>query len=606
MAVTIYHLAEMPQRLAEKYPNKTILKYYDRESCQWKKIVWSKLADQVMDTAKAFVEFGLKPGERVGIYSQNMVQYLYAELGAFAVRGVVVPLYATSSPGQLNFVVEDAHIGILFVGDQFQYNNAYTVQKESKILRRIVIFDERVVLNPEDKSSQFFSDFIRLADSMPNETKAKVLIGEALPSDLALIIYTSGTSGRSKGVQILQSNLMHQMAVHAAHIPLYGPNELSISFLPLSHIFEKAWVFFCLTTSTKVAILSNPKKILEALPQVKPSVMCNVPRFWEKVYQGVNEKIASSPKIMRKLYKRGIEVGRRYKLDYWNKQKPAPIFLRLQYSFYNHTLFNLLKRVLGIQRGRYFPTAGAPLSDEINIFLQSVNIPIIVGYGLSETTATVCFYPQRGFKIGSIGKIMPGLDVRIDPENNEILVKGASVTPGYYNLPEETTRSFTEDGYFRTGDAGRLDDDGTLYFLERIKDLYKTANGKYIAPQMIEGLLTQDRIIEQVAVIGDKYKYVSALVYPNWNLVREGAIKRGLPMADTPIEEMAKDHEIYRLMMARIDAAQDSLAAFEKVKYITLLTEPFSTEKGELTETLKLKRRVINEHYAEAIKKMYF
>ncbi|ATR89801.1 long-chain fatty acid--CoA ligase [Porphyromonas gingivalis] len=606
MAVTIYHLAELPQRQAEKSPNKTIIKYYDRESKQWRNINWSKFAAGVMNAAKALAEIGLEPGERIGIYSPNMVHCLYTELGAFAMRGVVVPLYTTSSPEQLRFIVEDSSMETLFVGEQFQYNNAYRVQKEYGTLKRIVVFDERVVLNPEDKTSKYFSEFVRLGDSMPNETKVKVSSREAIPSDPALIIYTSGTSGRSKGVLLLHSNLMYQMKVHSEHIPVYGPGELSIAFLPMSHIFEKAWTLFCLTTGTRIAILRDPKKVLEALPQIRPSLMCNVPRFWEKVYQGVNEKMASSPRILKGVYRRAMAVGQRYRLDYWNEGKRAPLLLSLQYAFYNCTIFTLLKRVLGLQRGRYFPTAGAPLSDEINIFLQSVNIPIIVGYGLSETTATVSFYPQRGFKIGSMGKVMPGLDARIDPDNNEILVKGESVMSEYYNLPEETAGAFTPDGYFRTGDAGRMDPDGTLYFLERIKDLYKTANGKYIAPQMIEGMLTKDPIIEQIAVIGDRFKYVSALVYPNWELVRQAAIKRGLEQARTmAVDEMAANPEINRLMMARIEAAQDSLAAYEKVKYITLLAEPFTLEKGELTETMKLKRRVINEHYAEAIEKMY-
>lgn len=606
MAIPIYHPAELPQRQAEKYPNKTILKYHDRTSKQWKHITWSKFATDVMNVAKALAEIGLEAGDRVGIYSQNMVKYLYAELGAFAMRGVVVPLYATSSPEQLRFIIEDAAVETLFVGEQFQYNNAYHVQKECKTLKRIIIFDEHVVLNPDDRTSKFFSEFVRLGDSMPNETKAKVCTREAVPSDLALIIYTSGTSGRSKGVQIMHSNLMHQMQAHANAIPVYGPSETSISFLPLSHVFENTWTLFCLTTGTRIAILSDPKKILEALPQVRPTAMCNVPRFWEKVYQGVNEKIASSPRLLQGIYRRAIAVGRRYRLEYWNEGKRAPLLLSLQYAFYDKTIFNVLKRVLGLGRGKYFPTAGAPLSDEINIFLQSVNIPIIIGYGLSETTATVSFYPQRGFKIGSIGKVMSGLDVKIEPETNEILVKGKSITPGYYKLPEETAAAFTADGYFRTGDAGRMDEDGTLYFLERIKDLYKTANGKYIAPQMIEGMLTKNPFVDQVAVIGDRFKYVSALIYPNWELVRQAAAKRGFAQAATmSIEDMANDPEINRLMMAKVEAAQDTLAAFEKVKRITLLTEPFSMEKGELTETLKLKRRVINERYAEAIEKMY-
>ena len=249
-----------------------------------------------------------------------------------------------------------------------------------------------------------------------------------------------------------------------------------MSFLPMTHIFEKAWCYYCLHKGVTIAINQDPKMIQKTLPEVHPTLMCNVPRFWEKVYAGVHEKINSASPAMKKIFLDAIETGRKYNLEYKNKGIPAPCGLKLKFQFYNKTVFTLLKRVLGIERGRFFPVAGAPLSDTVNEFLQSVNIPIAYGYGLSETTATVCFYPEIGFQFGSIGEVMPGVQVKIDPGNNEILVKGKTVMSGYYNKPEETKRAFTEDGFFRTGDAGRLEGN-TLFFTERIKDLYKTSNG---------------------------------------------------------------------------------------------------------------------------------
>ncbi len=598
-----YHLAELPQRKAEEYPKRVILKYLDKETSKWNKITWAECAQGVLSAAKAFAQIGVMPGDRIGIYSQNLVFYLYAELGAMAMRAVSVPLYATCSPDQVKFVIEDSEIETLFVGEQFQYNNAYITQKKCPTLKRIVIFDSKVKINPEDTTSMFYDDFIRIGDSMPNETLAKVRMAEALDSDTAVIIYTSGTSGQSKGVVLTHESVRHQMLVHREIMPIYGPEECTMSFLPFSHIFEKAWVYFMLHTDTKVAILTDPKTVLEALPKLRPTMMCNVPRFWEKVYQGVNEKIDSSSPFMQRVYRSAIKAGRRYKLDYYNQFKKAPLGLRIKYEFYNRTIFKILKTVLGINKGKFFPTAGAPLSDEVNTFLQSVNIPIVFGYGLSETCATVSFYPRRGFIIGSIGDVIPGIDIRIDPSNNEILLRGKAVMKEYYKLPEETAKAFTEDGYFRTGDAGRLDGK-TLYFTERIKDLYKTSNGKYVAPQMIEGLLIAVNVIEQVAVIGDERKFVSALIYPNWNALKNEASRRGLPK-DTSIEDLASNHEVQRYMMSLIEDAQSGLAGYEKVKRITLITEPFTTENDELTNTLKLKRRVIAEHYHEAIEAMY-
>ena len=596
-----YHFAELIHRQAEKYGNRTALKHRDNATGKWLKISWREFSDKVMLTAKEMAEFGIKVQENIGVYSQNMPQCLYTDFGAYGNRVVSIPMYATNSPGQIEYIINDAKIRTLFVGEQLQYNNAFKVQKDSKYLERLVVFDPAVKMNPEDKTSMYFDDFLRLWDNAHAESTVKIRMTEAVPEDLATIIYTSGTTGESKGVMLPHSCYLEAMRIHDVRLPLVTDKDLSMSFLPMTHIFEKAWCYYCLHKGVTIAINQDPKMIQKTLPEVHPTLMCNVPRFWEKVYAGVHEKINSASPAMKKIFLDAIETGRRYNLEYKNKGIPAPCSLKLKFQFYNKTVFTLLKKVLGIERGRFFPVAGAPLSDTINEFLQSVNIPIAYGYGLSETTATVCFYPEIGFQFGSIGEVMPGVQVKIDPGNNEILVKGKTVMSGYYNKPEETRKAFTEDGFFRTGDAGRLEGN-TLFFTERIKDLYKTSNGKYIAPQAIEMVMSGDNYIEQIAVIGDQRKFVSALIVPAYPLLEKYAGEKGISFESR--EELVKNKDIIRFIEARVEEHQKNLASYEKIKRFTLLPEPFMMG-CELTDTLKLRRPVVLQKDATEIEAMY-
>ncbi len=596
-----YHFAELIHRQAEKYGNRTALKHRDNATGKWLKISWREFSDKVMLTAKAMAEFGIKVQENIGVYSQNMPQCLYTDFGAYGNRVVSIPMYATNSPGQIEYIINDAKIRTLFVGEQLQYNNAFKVQKDSKYLERLVVFDPAVKMNPEDKTSIYFDDFLRLGDNAHAESTVKIRMTEAVPEDLATIIYTSGTTGESKGVMLPHSCYLEAMRIHDVRLPLVTDKDLSMSFLPMTHIFEKAWCYYCLHKGVTIAINQDPKMIQKTLPEVHPTLMCNVPRFWEKVYAGVHEKINSASPAMKKIFLDAIETGRKYNLEYKNKGIPAPCGLKLKFQFYNKTVFTLLKRVLGIERGRFFPVAGAPLSDTVNEFLQSVNIPIAYGYGLSETTATVCFYPEIGFQFGSIGEVMPGVQVKIDPGNNEILVKGKTVMSGYYNKPEEMKKAFTEDGFFRTGDAGRLEGN-TLFFTERIKDLYKTSNGKYIAPQAIEMVMSGDNYIEQIAVIGDQRKFVSALIVPAYPLLEKYAGEKGISFESR--EELVKNKDIIRFIEARVEEHQKNLASYEKIKRFTLLPEPFMMG-CELTDTLKLRRPVVLQKYATEIEAMY-
>lgn len=599
----LYHLAEYPHRLRKKFGSKRIIRYQKKDNGPWYNLNGEEFSERCLLAAKALVAENIKEGERVGFYTQNSVDALSSEIGLFMVRGTSVPLYATSSPDQVEFILRDAGIEVLFVWEQYQYNNAWEVQKRTGLLRRIIVLEPNVLLHPEDTISLKYEEFIRRGNSKSHEHIANTRSSQALPDDIAVIIYTSGTSGRSKGVALKHKQFMMQVQTHADLLTNLSSKDVSMSFLPQSHIFEKIWVYYCLFIGATVAILTNPKTIQTALVDIHPTMMCSVPRFWEKVYGGVQDKIKSMPPTLQKIMRHAIKVGEEYRLNYKNQGKRAPLYLKLLYKLYKVTLFAKLKKVLGIQRGKFFPVAGAALSPEINRFLQSVSIPICCGYGLSESTATVCCYPDKHFDINSVGTVLDHVQVRIDPETNEIQLKGPTVITEYYNNPEANKESFTEDGYFRTGDAGRLEGK-TLYFTERIKDLFKTANGKYVAPQMIEGLLMLDPIFEQVAVIGDGYKFISALISPNWDILKKEALARGLN-TERSTSELAQDHEVRRLLHAHIEQAQVSIANYEMIKRFTILAEPFSMENGELTPTLKIKRNVVYKHYAQAISDMY-
>lgn len=598
-----YHLGELIHRRAEKYGNKTALKYHTKMAKgKWKSLSWRKFSDFVLKAAHAMAEIGVEPGDRIGVYSENMAEYLITDFGAYANGAIMVPIYATSSTSQVEYIVNDAHTKVLFVGEQFQYNHAYKVQSESNVLKRLIIYNRNVVVNRDDKTSMYFDDFLSIGQNAQAQATVNARMKQLKDSDLATIIYTSGTTGVPKGVMLMHSNYGEALRVHDLRFTNISSKDVSMCFLPLTHIFEKAWTYYCLHKGVTVAVNKDPRRIQQSIKEIRPTLMSNVPRFWEKVCEGVNEQMNSSGKFMKRVYKHAVETGRRHKFDYINKDIKPPIWLSIKFRFYQATIFYLLKYVVGINRGKMFPCAGAPLSDNINTFLQSVDIPILYGYGLTETTATVTCFPLIGFKIGTVGTVMPEMDVKIG-ENDEILVKGPNVMKGYYNKPEETASVFTDDGYFRTGDAGYLTDDNELVLTERIKDLFKTSNGKYIAPQMIETRLAEDRYIDTVAVIADKYKFVSALIVPSFEVLEEYASKHDIPFSSR--KDLVKNEEIINLIYARIELKQVAFTSFEKIKRFMLLPRAFSIEEGELTNTLKLRRDVIYEKYKKEIESIY-
>ena len=591
----------MVHRQAEKYGDKVALKYRDYETSQWIPITWNKFSQTVRQAANALVALGVEEQRNIGIFSQNKPECLFTDFAAFANRLVTIPLYATSSSAQAQYIINDAQIRFLFVGEQFQYDAAFSAFGFCHSLQKLIIFDRNVVLDPRDKTSIYYDEFLALGKDLPHNNVVEERTARASDEDLANILYTSGTTGEPKGVMLHHFNYREAIRIHDIRLTAMTDKDVSMNFLPLTHVFEKAWTYLCIHRGVQVCINLRPADIQTTIKEIRPTLMCSVPRFWEKVYAGVQEKIAQETGLRKAMMLDAIKVGKMHNIDYLRVGKTPPLLLHLKYKFYEKTIYALLKKTIGIENGNFFPTAGAAVPDEICEFVHSVGINMIVGYGLTESTATVSCFPDKGYEIGSVGTLMPDVEVKIG-DNNEILLRGKTITTGYYRKPEATADAIDKDGWFHTGDAGHLKD-GHLYLTERIKDLFKTSNGKYVSPQALETKLAIDRYIDQIAVIADQRKFVSALIVPVYGFVKDYAKEKGLEYKD--MADLLQHPKVQALFRARIDTLQQQFAHYEQVKRFTLLPEPFSMERGELTNTLKLKRSVVATNYKELIDKMY-
>lgn len=596
-----HHLSVLVHRQAEKYGEKVALKYRDYGTQQWIPITWNRFSQDVRQAANAMVALGIAEQENVGIFSQNKPECLFVDFAAFANRAVTIPLYATSSPAQAQYIINDAQIRFLFVGEQFQYDAAFRVFGLCQSLQQLIIFDRSVVRDPRDMTSVYFDEFMKLGEGLSFNEVVEARTAQASSDDLANILYTSGTTGEPKGVMLHHSNYLEAFRTHQIRLPFISDRDVSLCFLPLTHVFERGWTYVCIQRGVQICINLHPQDVQMAIKEVRPTMMCSVPRFWEKVYQGVQERIAQESGMRKAMILDAIKVGREHNLQYVRQGKNPPLMLHLKYKFYEKTVYALLKKTIGIENGTFFPTAGAAVSDEVCEFVHSVGINMVVGYGLTESTATVSCFPSVNYVIGSVGEVMPDLEVKIG-ENNEILLRGKTITKGYYKKPVSTAAAIDKDGWFHTGDAGRLEG-RTLYLTERIKDLFKTSNGKYISPQALETRMIVDRYIDQIAVIADQRKFVSALIVPAYDLVEKYAREQGIVCKDRA--ELLQHPAIVAFYRDRIDTLQQSFAHYEQIKRFTLLPEPFSMERGELTNTLKLKRAVVAQNYKEVIDRMY-
>ncbi|MBR3520697.1 MAG: AMP-binding protein, partial [Paludibacteraceae bacterium] len=370
----LIHFGRIAFEKAKACANRTVFKYRDDATGQWENVSWSDFADQVRSVAKSLIELGIEEGDRIAIFSQNMVEIIAVDLACQAIKATTVPMYATASASQIDYIINDAKISTIFVGEQYQYDRAVEVLRHSEHLKRIVAIDPSVQLNGEDAAISF-EDFKK--HGLESQTADRLLaerMERLSPDDLTTLIYTSGTTGEPKGVIIRQSNYLQAMKIHDIRLKNVSDKDVSLCFLPLSHIFERAWTYFCMHRNMVVAVNKNPKEIQTVIKEIQPTMMCAVPRFWEKVYMGVNDKIEGFPAPLRKWMLHAVKIGERRNLGYRRYNKPIPTILNIRYWFYRNTLFKLLKKVIGLGKGRFFPTAGAALSDEVNIFLHSVGI----------------------------------------------------------------------------------------------------------------------------------------------------------------------------------------------------------------------------------------
>ena len=598
---TRHHLSVLIHEQAKKYGSRDALTFRSFGSLKWKTVSWKQFSLRVKQVSNALIDFGLKPQEKIGVFAQNCLQYLYTDFGAYGVWVVSIPFYATSSEQQIQYMINNAQIRFLFVGEQEQYNKAHRIFSLCPTLERIIIFDHSVRVSAYDTNAVYFEDFIRLGENLTHQIEVEKRWTEANDEDICNILYTSGTTGVSKGVVLTYGQYGAAMEANGKCVPV-GEEDRVVSFLPITHIFERGWLYLCLTEGAHIIINTYPKEIQQTMREVKPTAMSAVPRFWEKVYIAVKERIDSANPVQKKLFNRALAIGKKYNIDYLSKGKRPPLALSAAYQVYNKSVMALVRKQIGLQNPHFFPTAGAYVSPEVEEFVHSIGIFMMVGYGLTESLATVsCDRMDRPYTVGSVGRPVDGIQVKIG-ENNEILLKGPTITRGYYELPNENAAAFDEDGFFHTGDAGYMKD-GELYLTERIKDLFKTSNGKYVAPQMIEAMLLVDKYVDQVVIIADQRKFVSALIVPEFRLLEEYASDHGISYVDR--EDLCENKQIKDMMMERIKTLQQSLAHYEQIKRFTLLPHHFNMERGELTNTLKIRRPAVYKIYKDVIDSMY-
>ena len=596
MDLTAYHYVSLFRENIQKYPKKEAL--MRKIDAHWQPISWEKLGTITTQLSKALLQQGVAPQQTVGILSQNTPQWTLTDLACLQIRAVTVPIYTSNTAEQALYVMNHAEIKFLFVGDEKQYLKALEVADQCPSLQKIILFDDHIQLK-EQKYSIHWTDFLALGNNNALDEELQQRIDSRDLSDLFTVIYTSGTTGEPKGVMLTYENLAYQMLGHSQRLEV-DDTDSSLSFLPLTHVYERAWTSFCLYKAIVVYYLEDTNLVREALAEVRPTLMCAVPRFYEKIFATVHDKADASSFAKRMLFKLAVKTGRRVLTLKEQNRKPS-FLLKKAYNFFDKMVYTKLKAVLG-GRIKFMPCGGANLEPSIGRFFQSIGINVKLGYGMTETTATVSCWGDNRFNLQSVGTLMPNVQVRIG-EDNEILVKGGMVMKGYYKNPEETAKAFTPDGFVRTGDAGKIDENNNLFITERIKELMKTSNGKYIAPQLIEGKVGKYNLIEQIAVIADGKKFVSALIVPNYEMLTQAFKDLNIKYKNTA--DLIKHSQVIEYIGKQLQKFQSDLPDYEQIKKFTLLPTAFSIERNEITPTLKLRRKVIYANYSREIEAMY-
>ena len=583
------NITEFLNKNTKRFPQKASVGF--KKDNEWKELTCLKFQQMVFKTANALLEAGVKENDKVAIYADNSPEWIIMDVATLAIGAITVPIYSTNGADQVEYIINHAEPKIILTGDQDQYVTCHQLLDKTSGVEKIISAKKNFTLKDR---SLFLSDFIE-------KTSDKFKIVERSDDDPATIIYTSGTSGIPKGVMLTHGNFQKAFDAHVAFFDFKDfEKEQSLAFLPLSHVFERCWTLFCLSKGAKVSFLENPKLIANALQEVKPTTMCSVPRFYQKIYAGINEMLVTASPTKKKIFNWAVETGTQVSERKRNQQN-VPFLLNQKYKIANALVFNKIKTKLG---GRlwFMPCGGASISSEVTQFFDAIGIHITVGYGMTETTATITAFPFTKYKYGTAGKLIGNSQIKIG-ENDEILVKGSGIMKGYYKNPEETAKIFTEDGWMKTGDAGVLDIEGNLTITDRIKDLMKTSNGKYIAPQPIENMFSNNSYINQILLIADDKPFVSALIVPNFETLEEKVNTFGLTF--TNWKEVVENEKVQAFYQKLIDDIQVNLSGFEKIKKFILMPADFEIQSGEITPTLKIKRNIVLEKYADKINMIY-
>ncbi len=587
------HLAVLIRNRIKKFGNRTAVKF--KENDTYKKLSWNELGYRIESIAQYLISQEISINTNIGIYSHNCAEWSITDFGILSTRGVVVPIFPTSTYEQLEYIIQETEMEILFVGDEMQLSNGLKALKNCNSLKLIVTFN---CPSSDHEKVISFNDILNTKYDKETKQILEQRLLEANKDDLATIIYTSGTTGEPKGVMLNHSHFIKLFEIHEIRLEL-NEDDVSLAFLPLSHVFERGWSYFVFYSGAINVYNANPKDIIHELPKVKPTVMCAVPRFFEKSYDIILKTTEKWSKPKRYIFNWALSTGMQY-IEYEKDSSTPPLGLQLKHKIANILVMKTFRKVFGGQI-KYMPCAGAALNLDILKFFHALGLKINYGYGATETTATVSCMKKDKYDFVNTGSIMPDVQVKINEEDGQILVKGETVFKGYYKKPEATAEVL-KDGWYYTGDQGEIPKPGVLLMKERIKDIMKTSTGKYVSPQKIELQLSQCQQIEQLCVIGDNRRYLTALIVPCFVYLKSLHKHK-----DSKVEnhDLVNNPIAIQEFQKKFDALQENLAPYEKVVKFKLLPEPFTIENNLMTSSLKVRRKQVNIKYEELIEEMY-
>lgn len=599
LAVTFTTIVEMFDKITTTFAQSEKPIYLRKVSGKYQPISYIEFRERVILFAHGLADLGIKVGDKLAILSENRIEWPTADMGILSIGAIDVPLYPTLTAKQIEFILNDAGTNAIIVSNAFQLNKVLKIKSDVRSLRHII------VMNDKDAEGQpgvlTFSSILERGREHRklNPEFFLAAIKTVTPDDITTIIYTSGTTGNPKGVVLTHNNFVSNIKA-STQVIILNPPDILLSFLPLCHVFERMGGYYsAIGCGATIAFAESIDTVPENMIEVKPTLILTVPRLFERIYNRLAKKVEKDPPMRRKIFYWAVDVGRRYQKA--KKHKAIPLTLRLQHVLADKLVFSKIRERTG-GRIKFFISGGAALPRELGEFFEAVGILIIEGYGLTETSPVISLNRLDDYKFGTVGKPISNIEVKI-AEDGEILTRGPHVMKCYYNNRKATEEVIDKDGWFHTGDIGTFDGASFLMITDRKKHLFVSSGGKNIAPQPIENLFSMSKFVDQFVLIGDRRMFLSALIVPDFDAIREYADAHRIPYSH--VKELTRNDEIYRVIEQDIHLLQKDMANYERVRKFTLIESQFTIESGELTPSLKIKRNVVEERYRHLIEDMY-